>query len=78
MHKVMIEIPDGEYCLYAAKKACVMARFMPRYKAYNCRVYNRLLKGGDAPEKCAQCLEYCKRDEEINTWDIQQKCAPSF
>ena len=63
MHKVEVEIPEGERCMYEDGKPCIMARFTKKWTAYNCRIYNRILKGGQDPRKCGQCIEYCAARE---------------
>ena len=78
MPTITIDIPSGSYCLYAIKKPCVLAKYNRRYSAYNCRAYNRLLKGGDRPEKCQQCAERCERDEGATACHTHEISAYSF
>lgn len=63
MHKVEVEIPAGETCMYGSGKPCIMARYTKKWNAYNCKMYNRILKGEQNPTKCKQCVEYCKAKE---------------
>ena len=59
MHKVEVSIPDGDTCMYQTGKPCVMARYTKKWDGYNCRLYNRMLKGEQTPRKCKACLKYC-------------------
>lgn len=66
MYTVEVKIPEGEHCMYGAKKPCVMARYTKKWRAYNCRLYNRILKGENTPHKCQQCVEYCRQEAAKN------------
>ena len=65
MYKVEVEIPEGDICFYVMKKPCIMARYTKKWNAYNCKLYNRILKGGQIPRKCRACLEYCGEATEV-------------
>ncbi len=67
MYKVEVVIPADKYCLYELGKPCVMARYTKKWGAYNCRLYNRILKGEKQPRKCRKCLEYCEQMERKNS-----------
>lgn len=58
MHKVTVEIPDGDFCLgEESGKLCVFARYTKKWGAYNCARHHRLLKGEKFPRKCQSCVE---------------------
>ena len=63
MYKIEVEIPAGETCMLEMRKPCIMARFTKKWNGYNCKLYNRILKGEQTPRKCKACLEYCKGAE---------------
>lgn len=52
----VVEIPSGESCVNEMLKRCPLAAFARHFKAYNCRLYGKLLKGGERPMKCAECI----------------------
>lgn len=54
-----VEIPGGEGC-YMNMKPCILAAYSKRYGCYSCKLFSKLLKGGDSPEKCEECREYGK------------------
>lgn len=54
---ITITLPDGDYCMRDIGKPCIFARYTRKWDAYNCAVYNRILKGGKAPRKCRECKE---------------------
>lgn len=64
MYKVEVEIPAGTMCQGEDGKMCVMARYTKKWDAYNCKMYNRILKGEQKPRKCQQCIEYCEGKKE--------------
>lgn len=66
MFKLEVEIPAGETCISTDGKRCVMARYTKKWNAYNCAVHNKILKGGNHPRKCRECVSYCNeiRNEE--------------
>lgn len=51
-----IEIPSGTGCLRENQKPCILAAYATHMEAYNCKLYGRLLKGGQHPMKCGECL----------------------
>ena len=63
MYKVEIEIPAGDTCLHEVRKPCIMARYTKKWNAYNCKLHNRILKGGEIPRKCNDCKRYCENYE---------------
>lgn len=50
-----VEIPNGPSCIKINSKPCIFAQYANHMEAFNCRLYGRLLKGGKAPRKCAEC-----------------------
>jgi len=62
MIPVTVGIPKGEQCVYTAAKPCIFARYTRKWNAYNCTIYHRILKGGQCPRKCPECIEYCGRE----------------
>lgn len=60
MTPVTVSIPDGAICRSGAKP-CIFARYTRKWDAYNCMIHHKILKGGQTPRKCAECLEYCKK-----------------
>lgn len=59
---VTVEIPAGTHC--TGVKLCIFARYTKKWNGYNCTVYNRILKGGNDPKKCAQCKLHCNAQKE--------------
>lgn len=56
---VEVKIPEGETCLTEKMKPCILARYTKKWGAYNCQLYNRILKGEKVPKKCRECRERC-------------------
>lgn len=61
MH-VEIKIPDGETCMTDKLKPCKLAAYTKKWDAYNCKLYNRILKGGKTPRKCQECIEHYQKE----------------
>ena len=55
--KITIEIPDGPRCMDHNLKRCKLCAYAAHLQAYNCRLYGRLLKGGEIPLKCQECAQ---------------------
>lgn len=54
---VTVTLPDGDYCMRHVGKPCFFARYTKKWNAYNCSIYNKILKGGNIPRKCRECKE---------------------
>lgn len=54
---VTVTLPDGDYCMRHVGKPCFFARYTKKWNAYNCAIYNKMLKGGNIPRKCRECKE---------------------
>lgn len=52
---VTVTLPEGDYCMRSAGKFCIFARYTKKWNAYNCKLHNKILKGGKIPRKCAEC-----------------------
>lgn len=61
MNQVTVEIPEGSHCIQGVKP-CIFARYTKKWNAYNCTIYHKILKGGQSPRKCSECIEYCGRE----------------
>ena len=55
-----VTIPDGESCVCGIKKNCIFAVYSRSKNASNCRLYHKMLKGGNYPLKCSECMNDCK------------------
>ena len=64
---IRTKIPDGRSCMELPKKPCIFARYVRRMNGYNCLIHNKVLKGGEQPRKCEECLKYCKAYEQFES-----------
>lgn len=55
-----VTIPDGDSCVCGIKKNCIFAVYSRSKNASNCRLYHKMLKGGNYPLKCSECMNDCK------------------
>lgn len=62
---VRVKIPEGESCMELPKKPCIFARYTRRMNGYNCQIHNKVLRGGEAPRKCAECIAYCSTYDKL-------------
>lgn len=56
MHTRTVAIPEGEHCLFAGRKSCPFSAYSKRLSACSCKLYHKLLKGGDTPRRCPECV----------------------
>lgn len=63
-NSVTVAIPDGEHCMMDIKTPCIFARYTKKWNAYNCALHHQLLKGGQRPQKCLECRNRCKSNQE--------------
>ena len=54
--KITIDIHDGMRCVDDRMKRYKLCTYAEHMQACNCRLYGRLLKGGEIPVKCQKCI----------------------
>lgn len=69
---VTVKIPSGNVC--RDERRCIFAKYSKSHGAYNCALYGQFLRGGQEPQKCADCVAYtmeCAGERECGEDDIE-------